>query len=189
MKTYIVTGTHGEYSDRSDWNVCIVHSEERAQEIVKKLGELCEYNESFGGRIRPEFTLPYEATHQKPSLFPASLEKSRPSPEHAALIDACSHGRGTPELKKKLKEFNLLREQENKVARQEQKERYKIDNDWYSLMKENEEKWIKDNYNPPEHLKEMMAYCARNHYSDSHYDYEECPVLDEDVDNYFFIGG
>lgn len=36
MKIYIVGGTTGEYSDRSDWNVCAYKNEDRAEEHVRK---------------------------------------------------------------------------------------------------------------------------------------------------------
>lgn len=177
MKTYIVTGTHGEYSDRSDWNVCVVHSEERAKEIINKLGVLCVYNEQFGGRVRTEFDLLYDVEHPKPSLFPMAA-RPRPSAEHAALIAACTGGNGTPEFRQRLKEHEAIQQKIKEEWNSKAKDRDELHNSWYWAKKDAEEQWIKENYNPPEHLKEMMPYCGANHYSDSHYDYEECPVLD-----------
>lgn len=37
---YIVAGSTGEYSDRTDWNVCAFISERAAQERIRKLDDL-----------------------------------------------------------------------------------------------------------------------------------------------------
>ena len=44
---FIVTASKGEYSDHAEWNICAVHSEERAKAIMKVLDEASLYDEKF----------------------------------------------------------------------------------------------------------------------------------------------
>lgn len=43
MKVYIVEGSCGEYSSYTSWAVCVVRTQERANELVRKLTDLQEY--------------------------------------------------------------------------------------------------------------------------------------------------
>lgn len=63
MKVYVVCGSCGEYSDRTDWNIIIVRSEQRAEEIVSKLKALQKHNNEFNIRAYEEFEKPYRSNN------------------------------------------------------------------------------------------------------------------------------
>src|ERR1043166_8413005 len=63
MKIYLVTGSRGQYDDRSDWNVAAFKAKKRAEEIRSKLQKLFEYNKSFRQEVETTFHNKYLAEH------------------------------------------------------------------------------------------------------------------------------
>lgn len=170
MKIYVVTGTQGEYSDRSDWNVVAVTSESRAAELVEKLTKLTEYNQQFMKRIHPEFEEPWLAANPKTSLFP---ERPVPTREHSILLDRFSHGEGQEDerdLLRKLQAEHIKRiDAWKKVAA----EADKIGVEHYNRQKDAEAAWKEANFLPPEELREVIPFTTYGYYSEPSYSYEE----------------
>lgn len=118
----------------------------------------------------------YEASYPRPIIY---LESDNVvPPEHAALIKICAYGNGTPSDKKKLLESKLIQQKKNKILAKEYGKRQVQDSEWWHEMQDVQNNWIKENYNPPDHLKEVMPYCKFNTYSDTRFNYEDCFFID-----------
>lgn len=175
MKLYIITGTHGEYSDRNDWNVVAVSSETRAEELTNKIIKLTEYNDTFLARVRPEFTEPYEAANPRmPSLFP---ERPSPTREHANMLLICSNGQGDPEDKNLLRKLQAEHIKKIDAWKELSRDAGKIQSELWHKQSDAEVKWKDENYNPPQELREVMQFCRRETTTDTRFGYEEIDLI------------
>ena len=60
---YIVKGSASDYGYNNTWVVAVYKTQDRAEEIAKKLNEFDEYNENFQKRLETEFTEVYERSN------------------------------------------------------------------------------------------------------------------------------
>jgi hypothetical protein len=171
-KIFIITGTCGEYSDRNDWNICATFSKERAESLVEKLNRLSVFNAEFDKRVYDEFEIPYRESHidvAAPSFRPA------PTPEFRAVMDACSHGNGTPEFKARLRELQKEHIQRIDEYNKEHRRLYDIKLKADKVMSDAKEEWKKQNYHPTFDLEEVMPLCSGSR--GTRYDYSEVEIL------------
>lgn len=170
-------GSCGEYSDRSDWNIVVVRSEQRAEEIVDKLKRLQLHNTEFQKRAYEEFETPY----RKNNVLAAK------SPERP-LFDSVANG----ELRRLQKIIEV------KAATLDDKQRYKeLQKEWLVVCNAHSEKvreyyemhsqyeeifqlarkqWKSENYNLPQELLEVVKI-GKNGY-DNRYSYQEIELED-----------
>jgi hypothetical protein len=154
---YIVTGSSGSYAEQTEWNVCVVLTEERAVELAGKLNELVKFNNAFAKTMQEHFEhdehtsktasrLRYPA---KPAYIPGSNQK-----EHLKRINAWKE------------EWKIVNEQMSTYMNELEK------------MKE---EYIDTNYLPPPELQEAVQYANqvspndRGHCDDK-YSYCKCPI-------------
>jgi hypothetical protein len=178
MKIYVVTGTQGEYSDRSDWNVCAVRTEERAKELVSKLEKLCIYNEEFARRVDPEFTIPWVEANPEPYQFYHNTDRPKPTKEHAHYIAVCGYKNILPENKNMLRKLDA----EHRKVLADWQQKYdaasKIQTEWYIKKTDAEAKWKDDNYLPPTELLEVVPYCARSARTDTYFNVDILEIVE-----------
>lgn len=167
MKVYVVTGSEGQYSDHTEWNIVAMYDEERAKELVSKLQRLSKYNKEISDRLWSEFHPSYKDSIDVPS-YPA---KPEPTEEFKALLRV---KKNTPELKeifRKLEKEHLSRiEAWNK----EYNEIGKLHSAAAQRKLAAQETWRKENYHPPSDLKDVAQYVSGY---GAHYSYEELDVI------------
>src|SRR5271165_3335578 len=73
---FIVTGSSGQYSDHADWNVCAVHSEERARVIVDLLDKASTYDFEFRKQQRTH-DYHWEIDHPEPKLWNGKTNRQK----------------------------------------------------------------------------------------------------------------
>lgn len=189
-KLYVITGSNGEYSDRTDWNICAFRSEETAKEFVDKLEKLQRYNNEHNKRYREEFEAPFNAMLQmRFKDFPLTQTPDRPAPPPTlrALQMVCGRtGGGSVDEKKLFKEVQKEHQDNlNKWNEFCKSLDSTIRAEKEAIRKEREDAskvWNDTNYNPPENLKAAIPYCnydPENHYlSMNRYDYCVVNILD-----------
>lgn len=179
MKTiYMVEGTCGEYSDRSEWPVCAFTDEGKAKSLVEKLNELEKFNDEFHKRIHNEF----EANYIDPvGLPPAPTYPDVPEGFHA-YQEANSHGKGTPETKQKFKELQKLHQQNVDAYKEVSGAWGRLQSEAYERKQKAQDEWFKTNYIVPEHLTEAVPFIKYNggyrSYYDSRYYYYEVTLYE-----------
>lgn len=179
-KIWIVSGSSGEYSDRTDWNICAVLTEERAKSIMEKLILLRDFNKEFAVRIYNEFEVPYRATNDDEMTY-RGYNQPAVSPEFRAAMEKCAHGMGTPQEKTELRRLQKAHIENINVAKAEWE---KIS---ARLVEKNEirlaaeQEWIKAHYHPCFDLEEVIPFLGKvstqSKYSDVRYGYEGVEIL------------
>jgi len=176
MKVYVVSDSHGDYSDHTESNVCVCRSEDKAKEIVKKLEELQEFNCAFAKQLN-ENVRPYAYDAYKTYILPAQPSAS---PEY---IELNKIKKITPELKaihKRLQqEHNARLSAWNKECGNIQQLRNQAHQEYEAKRKQ----WITDNYNPPAHLNDVQGFIDSgsftSEYNDTSYSYDEVDFVEE----------
>lgn len=156
---YVVNGTNGEYSDRTDWNICACLSETRANELADKLRQLQTYNEQFNSRVRTEFDEVYEQANPRPGYH----GPDKPSPTER-FRQLSSRKKETDEERAEYHRLN--KEHLARIAGWEEECRAdsQLRNSWYTAFVDAQQVWRKANYNPPEHLQEVVGLSASGRY-------------------------
>ena len=173
MKIFVITACHGEYSDRTDWNVCAAYSKERAEVLVHKLRELSKFNDEFKKRLYNEFEVPYIESHKE--IVAPHLNRPEPTPEFRLAISQCANAKGTSEDKANFKRLQTEHVKNCQVAAEERLRQYKVWNDAVRIMQTAKEEWKKLNYHIPFDFEEVAEYCQDSY--DVRYDYNEINIL------------
>lgn len=129
-KAYVVMASFDEYEEKIVSTVCVATDAETAEDVVSKLNELSEYNRSFLARLK-EFSDAHivPKTPEKPRVNLPAGDKKLYRELQAAHIAA----------------INAWKDVCNQLAKAR-------------LAKaEEEEMWKKDNYNPPNGLKDFVS--------------------------------
>lgn len=176
-KIYIVTGTSGEYSDRTDWNVCAVHTQEHAERLADKLNRLSVFKNAFRNRVYNEFVVVYDREH--PGLNVPMPNGPAASPEFRRLM-AISAANKTVQDKASFRQLQA----EHMRALEEWKVECGIIREANGVRWREKEAaraaWVKENYNPDSEFDEVLAYSkepAGSYHSDARYHFEELELL------------
>jgi hypothetical protein len=174
MKVYVVSDSHGDYSDHTESNVCVCRSEDKAKEIVKKLEELQEFNCAFAKQldenVRPYYSYDVYKLPAQPSASPEYIELNKIK-------------KITPELKaihKRLQqEHNARLSAWNKECENIQQLRNQAHQEYEAKRKQ----WITYNYNPPAHLNDVQDFVDHGSftsiYNDTRYLYNKVEFVEE----------
>jgi gas vesicle protein len=163
---YVVGGSRGDYSDRTDWNICVCYSEDRAKEIVNKLEELQEFNNEFSKRLQQEIQDNSWREYRSPP-------QPRPSDEYVELNKI---KKTTPELKAIHKRLQQEHNERLAVWKQECEAILQLGKQALQEYKTKRKQWIEDNYHLPEHLQEVKQFTNNDFtpgYDDTTYAYSK----------------
>lgn len=180
MKVYVVSGSNGEYSDSSEWNVCVCRSEDKAKEIVKKLNELKEFNTEFAKQVQHAVggSYYYDNPHSLPPQPSASPE----------YIELNKIKKITPELKAIHKRLQQEHKERLAVWKKQCDVASELRNIEFQKYEAKRKQWITDNYNPPTHLNEVQRFVEHGSftstYNDTRYSYDDVEYLDEERTRY-----
>jgi hypothetical protein len=161
---YIVSASEGEYSGRTDWNICIVSDEKRAEEVVAKLNLLQEYNNNFAKNLAPAFEEQYELEHPPPAANPP-----RPvlGPNYSNQLQQKQH-------MKACEKWN-----------QQCLAQGKIRNQWHDQFIAARKLWFDEVYCPDPSLREVVHFgsIGSSYFpiTKIYYRYETCPIFDYPV--------
>jgi hypothetical protein len=177
-KIYIITGDRGSYSDRSNWNICAVHSKERAQELVDKLIRFEAFNNDFNERFNNEFHNSYLKDHLTELQQPI-LKKIAPSLEFKVALETHKIMK-TDESKNNLKLLQAEHIKDCEEYNAEHSKKYKMYSAAVKIMNDAGEEWRKNNYSVPEDLKEVAALDSVDQHpgiEKTRYGYQEINIL------------
>lgn len=176
-KVYIVKGEKGSYDDYVEFNICVVVSEDRAKQITDKLNELEKFISEFEVKQR-EFLTNWINTNPTPE----APSRPKPSEEYYYISQKCADKKATEQDKKKYRELQMLHDKEL--------DKYNLEGEKHSeivrLHRNKQEaaraEWFMQNYNPPEHLNEVVYMIGYNgsgyYYNDKLYSYEEATLYE-----------
>lgn len=153
MKIFVVGASQGEYSDRTDWNICAFHTEGEAEACVNKLVTLQKFNEEFYKSLRSQKD-EVESIHRSP-ISPPYPE---PSSTFRHLQQALVNGNGTPDQKVAFKKAQNEHLQNIDLYRKKVEEWEKTQKQVYEQQDLAMQTWFDLNYNPPAELAEVRKY-------------------------------
>lgn len=82
---FIITGSSGQYSDHAEWNVCAVHSEDRARTIVAMLDQASTYDQEFNEQRR-KFQCRWEIDNPAPKLLNGKTKRQKERMPQADML-------------------------------------------------------------------------------------------------------
>lgn len=163
MKVYIVEGSQGEYSAHTSWLVCACLSQDKAQEIARKIEELQEYN-----RIHSEEMRKFLSTWDS---------ENRLSNCPVRPIDV-----GSMKLERRSAKHNEVNKR-NIFRYQEQMNSYMTERTEHSKKRDQAKKdWFAKTFQPPADLLEFNRYLEYNgdYASNASYSVLETELIDGD---------
>lgn len=165
MKTiFIISGDHGDYSDRQEWNVVATKNEDTAIRLVDQLNELSRLMEVFLHR-KFEFRLDWEKTHPSPGAETPISEEFRK--REKLCRSGCATQKDKEEFKKLQAEHIQNREQHKLVLR-----------DWNKASQKAQDDYCAEANQVPEYLKQTYDLERGQIKIDTSYGYSELQVIE-----------
>lgn len=173
-KIYIVRGSSGEYSDRTEWVVVACKTKSHANRIAGKLRGLVKHNLECTQKMHHEFEIPYLKSHPRPEALPYINASEEFVQMQKVSKKTC--GDDLRAAWKRLDQANNERVQANKRNDVNHTELMRIWNEEFDKAKE---RYNAEHQSVPEHLQEAAGYHNKGGYFDGSYDVYSVELIDD----------
>jgi hypothetical protein len=182
MQVYAVMGQSGEYSDHSEWIICVCVQETTAKKLVKDLTELQEFDNAFVERRRKEF----DDVYRDPPMPMARPQQPKPRSESKTRKSLRGSGMQKDAIEKILLTSQKKQADRMRAWEQNMEAYVRLVNEMHWKKEAARKEWVATNYNPPPHLQEAVRLTDReldhafpSYKRDADYSYYDIELIED----------